>query len=279
MPTSDQLSIKDLELYKQIARKLAETGGAVLKEFWGSLFSIKDKGVAGDLVTEADQESEKQILDLLRRLCPTHDVLAEESGKHSTEASDFLWVIDPLDGTTNYAHQLPIVSVSVALIFRNQLVVGVVLNPLLDECFQAVVGGGATLNNHPIHVSGVKQLERSLLATGFPYDRLQTTDNNYVEFCRFTDRSQGVRRLGSAALDLAYVAAGRFDGYWERGCKAWDNAAGVLLVQEAGGKVTTYDGSPFDLYGERVLATNGWLHESMSEVLIKEVCNKKLHTS
>ncbi len=258
----------ELANYAKVALDLAYEGGAVLKQFWGNLSDIRDKELVGDLVTEADQESERRIIALLQRTYPAHSVLAEESGSHSGQSADFLWVIDPLDGTINYAHQYPVVSVSVALVYQGQPIVGVVYNPIQEELFQASRGGGATLNGQPIHVSTIKVLGKSLLSTGFPYDRLQNPDNNYAEFCRLTDLTLGVRRPGSAALDLAYVAAGRFDGYWERGLKPWDMAAGILLVQEAGGRVTAYDESPYDLYEQRVLASNGLVHKAISEELV-----------
>ncbi len=272
MKTS-QLAAKDLKGYAAVALALAEEGGAVLKHYWGNLHDICDKELAGDLVTEADKESERRILALLQREYPDHSALAEESGQHAKHKSDFpsdfLWIIDPLDGTTNYAHQYPVVAVSVALVFRGQPVVGVVLNPLQGELYQATIGSGATLNGQTIKVSAARNLAKSLLASGFAYDRRQTADNNYAEFCHLTNLTQGVRRGGSAALDLAYVAAGRCDGYWERGIKAWDIAAGSLLVQEAGGMVTGYDGAPLDLYGGRILATNGHLHPALSAELLR----------
>lgn len=260
-------STLDFNYYLNIAKQAAHLGGEVLKRYWLNVQDVRDKSIAGDIVTEADKKSEEKILAFLRQTCPTHQILAEESGEHPSSEQEFLWVIDPLDGTVNYAHGFPIVSVSIALLFQQQPVVGVVYNPLMLEMFHAVKGKGTCLNEEAIRVSSVGTLERSLLATGFPYDRLHNKDNNYTEFMRLTDHTQGVRRAGSAALDLAYVAAGRFDGYWERGIQPWDVAAGVLLVQEAGGMVTGYDKSPFDLYGRKVLATNGKLHTALSEML------------
>lgn len=265
-----KLSPKDLHSFAQIAWSLAEAGGIILKKFWGNLARIDEKGGAGDIVTEADKQAEKEILSLLKKECPHHAILAEESGTHAGEQSDFLWLIDPIDGTVNYAHQYPYVSVSIALLFCGQPMVGVVFNPILNELFQATAGMGATLNGSSIKTSEIKTVSKSLLASGFPYDRNQTSDNNYAEFCHLTSLTQGVRRAGSAALDLAYVAAGRFDGYWERGIKPWDVAAGALLVLEAGGKVSGYDGGALDLTKvERILATNGHLHQALSNELVK----------
>lgn len=260
---------KDLTSLVQIAEAIAETGGAVLNEYWGKIHHSKDKEQVGNIVTEADEVSEQRIFSLLKSECPQHQILSEESGSLNKGNSDYLWIIDPLDGTVNYSHQYPIVSVSVALAFKGQVIVGIVYNPILNEWFQAVRGQGAFFNDQPLHVSKVAHLEKSLLATGFAYDRRETKDNNYAEFSHLTDQSQGVRRGGSAALDLAYVAAGKFDGYWERGIQPWDVAAGSLLVEEAGGKVSGYDGSVLDLNSGRILASNTLLHEKLITELKK----------
>jgi myo-inositol-1(or 4)-monophosphatase len=181
----------------------------------------------------------------------------------------FLWAVDPLDGTTNFAHRYPAFAVSIGLLIDGEPAVGVVYEPLRDELFFAARGLGAFLNYRPIRVSATEGLAKSLLVTGFAYDRRETDDNNYAEFCHFTHLSQGVRRGGSASLDLAYVAAGRLDGYWERGLSPWDIAAGIVLVREAGGTVSAYDGSPFDIDSGRILASNGLLHTAMINELAK----------
>ncbi len=253
--------------YLNHATESALQAGEVLKKYWGKLLNIKQKGFAWDLVTEADDESERVILDLLKNLYPTHSICSEEYGILENADSDYCWMVDPLDGTTNYTHQYPWVSISIALLFKGAPIAAVVYNPIMQELFQASKGKGALLNGKRIQVSQVASLEHSLLATGFAYDRKENTDNNYVEFCHITQHSQGVRRGGSAALDLAYVAAGRLDGFWERGLKTWDIAAGVLLIEEAGGKVTSYEGQPVDLATGRLLASNGNIHEA----LIKEL--------
>lgn len=264
-----QLSTNQLNELAAFALSLAEEGAKVLLHFWGNLKNVSDKEGAGNLVTEADKESERRILDLIQKHYPHHAVLAEETGAHKVQEADFLWVIDPLDGTTNYAHQYPVAAVSVGLVYRGQPVVGVIYNPMLKELFQGQRGKGATLNGQKIHVSTTKTIQKSLLASGFAYDRCETRDNNYAEFCHLTNLSQGVRRAGSASLDMAYVAAGRFDGYWERGIKPWDIAAGTVIVEEAGGKVSAYDGTHLDLYSGRVLATNGQIHHQLSNELLR----------
>lgn len=260
------ISSKELNALGHFAINLAKEGGKVLLQYWGKVKGT-DKQIAGDLITEADKETEQHIVSILQKEYPSHAILAEESGSTKDLDSDFLWIIDPLDGTTNYAHQYPVFSISIALLFQGQLIVGVVYNPIQDELFHAIKEEGAFLNGSPLYVSKVEKISQSLLASGFPYDRLHNPDNNYAEFCRLTDLSQGVRRAGSAAIDLAYVAAGRFDGYWEKGIKSWDIAAGILLVLEAGGKVSAYDGSPYDIYAGRIMASNGIIHQEFSHVL------------
>ncbi|MCS7226086.1 MAG: inositol monophosphatase [Gloeomargarita sp. SKYB31] len=264
----DTISQEELAIYLDIATEAAWAGAAVLQTYWGKLAEIEEKGRSGDLVTAADRESEAAILAVLQRHFPTHSILAEESGWQTTRPQpEFLWAVDPLDGTTNFAHQYPLYSVSVGLLFQGEPVVGVVLDPLRQELFRAARGLGATRNRQPMQVSRTDTLERSLLVTGFAYDRRETPDNNYAEFCHLTHRCQGVRRGGSAAIDLAYVACGRLDGYWERGLSPWDITAGIVLVREAGGLVTAYDGQPVDVFSGRLLATNGWIHAALSYAL------------
>lgn len=263
---------KDLSSLSEFAIALACAGGQVLQYYWGKIQSVSDKDITGDLVTEADKESERTILALLQREYPQHEVLAEESANldeasQKLASSEFLWVIDPLDGTTNYSHHYPVVAVSVGLLYRGQPIVGAIYNPIQKELFQAAQGKGATLNGDPIQVSDTSSLATSLLATGFPYNRRTTQDNNYAEFCHLTHLTHGVRRGGAAALDLAYVAAGRLDGYWELGIKPWDIAAGIIIVKESGGVVTAYDGSPLDLFSGRILASNGRIHKALVEEL------------
>lgn len=256
-----------LPQWLHLATQAAQQGGSILKKFWGNLQEIREKDFPGDLVTEADQQSEKTIIQWISHHFPNHQILAEESGL-SRKESEFMWAIDPLDGTTNYAHQYPMVAVSIGLLHQGEPLLGVVYNPFTEELFQAAKGYGAQLNQRPLAVSNISHLKNSLLATGFAYDRRDTLDNNYVEFCHFTHLTQGVRRAGAASLDLAYVACGRLDGYWERGLKPWDIAAGAILVKEAGGHVSDYKLSPLQLESGRILATNGHLQSAMSQELM-----------
>lgn len=260
-------SDSDLTKWLEIATQTALQAGAVLKKYWGNLKDIQEKDFPGDLVTEADKQSESLIVHMLAQAFPDHQILGEESGV-SLPPSDFVWAVDPLDGTTNYAHQYPMVAVSIGLLYQQESILGVIYNPLTEELYQAAKGWGAKLNGQSIKVSRTATLRESLLATGFAYDRRETTDNNYAEFCHFTNLSQGVRRAGAASLDLAYVACGRVDGYWERGLKLWDMAAGIILVQEAGGQVSAYDLTPVNLASGRLLATNGHLQMLMSHELM-----------
>jgi myo-inositol-1(or 4)-monophosphatase len=260
---------EQLQIFLDIATAAALDAGAIVQSYWGNLNAIEEKGRPGDLVTAADKASEKAILEVLRRHVPEHGILAEESGKLGDSSSQYLWAIDPLDGTTNFAHQYPPFGVSVGLLIDGIPQVGVVFDPFHNELFRAAKGLGATRNRQPIRVSETVELRNSLLVTGFAYDRRETPDNNYAEFCHLTHLTQGVRRSGSASIDLCYVSCGRLDGYWERGLSPWDLAAGVVILSEAGGKITAYDGSPWKIESGRILATNGKLHESLSQELLQ----------
>ncbi|MEB3173681.1 MAG: inositol monophosphatase family protein [Cyanobacteriota bacterium] len=255
------------QTWLEIATEAALAGGHLIASLFGHLEEIREKGQAGDLVTEADQKAEALILEILGRHCPDHAILAEESGYQGEADAPYLWAIDPLDGTTNYAHGYPVACVSIGLLVNGVPEVGVIYNPFRRELFRGAVGLGATLNRVPTRVSQTATLAQSLLVTGFAYDRRQTKDNNYAEFCHLTHLTQGVRRSGSAAIDIADVACGRLDGYWERGIKAWDIAAGVVILREAGGQVSAYDGGALDLKSGRILATNGHLHQELSQAL------------
>ncbi|MGH2567481.1 MAG: inositol monophosphatase family protein [Bacteroidota bacterium] len=251
----------------QVAIEAAVDAGRFLKRNIGRIKHIDRKlGQETNLVTEIDRKAEEMIIEKIRKRYHHHDFLGEEFGGHEKK-SEFKWIIDPLDGTTNFTHGLPIFCVSVGLERRGELILGVVYDPNFDELFTAEKGRGSFLNNRRLHVSNTKRLGESLLVTGFPYDIGSKTDSIVVHFENFLKEAQAVRRLGSAALDLCYVAAGRFDGYWEHSLNPWDMAAGVLLVQEAGGKYTDLKGFPSTIYQKSVLATNGMLHDRMVEVL------------
>ncbi|WP_267384147.1 inositol monophosphatase family protein [Cyanobacterium sp. uoEpiScrs1] len=257
----------ELEILLEVATEAVMTAGVVLQDLWGKLETIEEKDRSGDLVTEADKTAEAAILKILRRRVPQHQILAEESGLLGIDESNYLWVVDPLDGTTNYAHGYPISAVSVGLLVEGIPQVGAIYDPFRKELFRAAKGLGATLNYRPIQVSKTTELSNSLLVTGFAYDRRDTQDTNYPEFCYLTHITQGVRRTGSAALDLANVACGRFDGYWEKGLSPWDISAGVIILEEAGGKISAYDGSTLILKSGKLLATNGHIHHVLSQAL------------
>jgi len=246
------------------AMTIAREAGLLLKDRLYDRHTIDFKGEI-DIVTEADRMSEALILSAIHREYPEHDVLAEESSA-TKYGSSFRWIIDPLDGTTNYAHGYPVFCVSIALERAGEVCLGVIYNPMLDEMFSVEKGGGAYLNGQRLSVSGTKILSHSLLATGFPYDIRISKDNNINYFIEMAKKVRAIRRAGSAALDLAYVAAGRFDGFWELKLKPWDTAAGCLLVREAGGVVTDLFGLNFQLQSPHILASNGKLNQEMMAV-------------
>lgn len=219
-----------------------------------------------DLVTEVDRESERLIVEHLLSRFPGHMILAEE-GEYPQTGSTFRWIIDPVDGTTNFAHGFPWFCVSIALESFGELLAGVIYNPMHDELFTATRGGGAYLNGRRLGVSARSPLRDTLLGTGFPYDSATDPANNFSNFIAFQKAARGIRRAGAAALDLAYVAAGRLDGFWELKLKPWDVAAGVLMIREAGGVVTTFDGSAYDVSNNRIVASNGLIHGEMVAML------------
>lgn len=253
--------------YLEAAVEIAREAGRILCEEFQKPLKIAYKGEA-DLVTQADKRSEAEIVSRLKEYFPEHAVAAEEGSGREIE-SEFRWHVDPLDGTTNFAHGYPCFSVSIALARGETLLAGVVFNPFYDELFAAARGEGATLNGEPIRVSRIPSLESSLLCTGFPVKKRGQAHANIEYYRDFTLKSHGVRRDGSAALDLACVAAGRFDAFWEFGLNKWDTAAGVLLVQEAGGRVSDFDGRPYQLGGPVILATNGLVHEEVRGVALE----------
>lgn len=252
---------KELEAAKEIALK----AGALVKKMSHENFEIRKKG-AVDLVTEVDLASEKLIIEELNKRFPGQEILAEESAKEMHKAST-LWVVDPIDGTTNYAHRFPIYSVSIGFVCGGEPVAGVVYDPNSDELFAAAKDGQATLNDKPIHVSKIEVLDKALLSTGFPYDLRKNPHPTLDRFFNFTMRAQGVRRAGVASLDMCNLACGRYDGFWEVGLKPWDMAAASVILTQAGGKLSKFDDSPFDIWTPEILATNGLLHDAMREVL------------
>ncbi|RLC61434.1 MAG: inositol monophosphatase [Chloroflexota bacterium] len=253
----------------QTAVSIAHEAGALVRDRFPStaLTRIGFKGAVNP-VTETDIAAEALIVARLQAAFPDHRILAEERGGDEWRVPGSpIWLIDPLDGTNNFAHGFPHIGLSLALLVEGQPVVGVIYDPLRGETFAATAGGGATLNGRPIHVSGVERLESAFLATGFPYDRRIAPDNNVERLDHFLRRSLGVRRAGAATLDLAYVACGRLDGFWEMRLKPWDVAAGVLLVREAGGQATDAEGSPDCISGEFIIASNGHIHDQMLRVI------------
>jgi len=250
------------------AKTTAREAGAVLRTYYQRGVAAEYKGEI-DLITEADRASEALILDRIRAAYPDQAILSEENGANH-QTSRFQWIVDPLDGTTNFAHGFPAFSVTLALLVDGEVALGVTYDPLRDELFAARRGCGAWLNDRAIHVSKTPRLDRALLCTGFPYDRRTNPLNNTRQFVDFLMSSQAVLRVGSAALDLAYVACGRLDGYWEFRLNAWDYAAGVLLVREAGGQITEPDGLPLRQWSGRVVASNGLFHAAMIDVLARD---------
>ncbi len=249
--------------------KTTGRAGSIILGYYNGKFAIDKKDLRPDgidIVTDADRASESLILKAIRDEFPGHDILTEESQTEMT-GSRSLWLVDPLDGTVNFAHGFPHFSVTIALMDHGNLLAGAVYDPLKSEFFCAIKGCGAWLNRKAINVSTSMKLRSSLLGTGFPYDRAYSEDNNVAEFNRMVTRVQGVRRAGSAALDLAYVACGRLDGFWELKLKPWDQGAGMLLVEEAGGKITDRFGKPADPFANTVVATNGLIHDQVVQVL------------
>jgi myo-inositol-1(or 4)-monophosphatase len=249
-----------------IAIQAVRESGKIQKEWLRKDKKIELKGEI-NLVTEVDRRSEQRIIEIIKKAFPKHNILTEETPMANELPSPFRWIVDPLDGTTNYAHGYPCFCTSIALELAGKIVLGAIYDPLLDELFTAQQGNGAFLNNERISVSTTDRLTNALICTGFPYDVRESQENNLDHFNHFVMEAQAIRRDGSAALDLCYVAAGRFDGYWELKLYPWDVAAGKLLVEEANGRVTDFRGDPLNIYGQQIIASNGKIHQEMMRVL------------
>lgn len=253
-------------MLKATLLKAVEAGAAQLQHFFNGEFKISNKEGVNNLVTEADHAAEKAIIDIIRQDHPDHFILSEESGEIIMD-SEYKWIIDPIDGTVNFANSIPICCVSIALEKAGEMILGVVYNPLMNEMFFAQKGFGASLNDKKINVSDKTEVIKSCLVTGFPYTYLDEPNGPLQVFERFIRKGVPVRRLGSAAIDLCWVAAGRFDGFYEHKLQAWDSAAGFLIVEEAGGKVTDFEGNYYSPYQPHLLATNGNIHDEMLDVI------------
>jgi myo-inositol-1(or 4)-monophosphatase len=253
-------------MLKNTLFRAAEAGAEEILRFFSSDFKISNKEGVNNLVTEADHASEKAIIDVIREAFPHHQLLGEESGK-LVQDSNYKWIIDPIDGTVNFAHRIPLNCVSIAIEKDGEIIMGAVYNPHINEFFFAEKGCGATLNNKPVSVSNETQVLKSCLVTGFPYTYINQPNGPLDVFGKLIRKGIPVRRLGSAAIDLCWVACGRFDGFYEHKLEPWDSAAGYLIVEEAGGKVTDHENNPFSIYQHKVLATNGKIHNELSEII------------
>ncbi|MEN8904568.1 MAG: inositol monophosphatase family protein [Clostridiales bacterium] len=259
--------MNNMKNYLEVAEFAAIESGKILMKFYQNVKFINKKGEGGNLVTEADELAEKKILEIITKEFPDHKILSEESGYNNIKDSDYLWAIDPLDGTTNYSHGYPIFAVSIALLKDKKPIIGVVNVPFMNALYKAEVGKGATLNNKEICVTNSTELTESLLVTGFPYDRAIIEDNNYREYQHLSNLTHGVRRSGSAAFDLVSVASGKIDGFWENSLNLWDISAGWLIVKEAGGKVTGLDSEEIKMQNIGLIASNKTIHKELSNEL------------
>ena len=260
----------------KIAKESALIGNEILIKNYNKIQTITSKGRKGDLVTNVDLEVEEKIKDYLTKKTPDISIHAEESGK-LIKTSELTWCIDPLDGTTNYSHGYPFFGTSIGLLYKNNPILGSISVPYLNELYSACIGKGAYCNDKEIRVSNTSTLFDSLLVTGFSYDRFDIEDNNYAEFCYLTHKTRGVRRGGAAAVDLAFVASGKVDGYWERGLEIWDLAAGAIIVKEAGGVVSDYPNGEFNLSSGRILACSPKLEKELKLELSKVSPLNKQH--
>lgn len=256
-------------MLKNTLVEAARAGAAEILRFFNNEFKVTNKEGINNPVTDADHASERAIISVIRSKYPDHYILSEEAGRIVQE-SKYKWIIDPIDGTINFAHGIPLNCVSIAVEHEGEIILGAVYNPHLNELFVAEKGKGATLNDKPIKVSTQENAINACLVTGFPYTYLDMPNGPLEVFERFIRKGVPVRRLGSAAIDLCWVAAGRFDGFYEHKLETWDSAAGFLIVEEAGGKVTDFTGAPFSHYQHRILATNGRVHDDLLKVINNE---------
>jgi myo-inositol-1(or 4)-monophosphatase len=254
------------ELLKNTLLRAIHAGADVLKHYFEGTFEVRSKSSLNDLVTEVDKKAEDAIIDIIKSEFPEHFILSEEVGEMST-ASNYKWIIDPIDGTVNFAHGIPICCVSIGLEKDGIMICGAVFNPFMNELFFAERGKGAFLNNRPLKVSTNPNMESACLVTGFPYRWIDVGADPISVFERFIRLGLPVRRLGSAAIDLCWVAAGRFDGFWEYNLNPWDIAAGYLIIEEAGGRISNFNGDAYNIYDKQTLATNGRIHEQMLEII------------
>jgi myo-inositol-1(or 4)-monophosphatase len=255
-------------MIKSTLLKATKAAGLLIKEYAEKGFSINQKDGLNNPVTEADLVSEDLIISIIRAEFPDHYILTEEAGNLPTD-SNYKWIIDPIDGTVNFAHLIPLCCVSIGIEKDGEVIMGAIYNPFIDEFYFAEKGKGAFCNDKPIGVSAQKNVSLSCLVTGFPYTYVEEPNGALEVFARFVRAGVSVRRLGSAAMDLCWVACGRFDGYFEQSLKPWDSAAGFLLVNEAGGKVTNFEGEPYSPYDKKIIATNGTIHDELFEWLHK----------
>lgn len=252
---------------KEVLLHATQEAGKIILHYFNGVFKIDHKVGINNLVTEVDNHAEDKIIQIIRQRYPEHTIISEEVGE-MIQVSDYQWLIDPIDGTVNFAHGIPICCVSIGLLYKNELVLGAVFNPMMDELFFAEKGKGATLNGIPISVSTKAEFKTACLVTGFPYKWPDDSKEHPIKvFERIVLEGLPVRRLGSAAIDLCWVACGRFDGFWEYNLSAWDVAAGYLIVQEAGGRITDFDGQPYNVFEKQTLATNGLIHDQMLSVI------------
>ena len=251
---------------RDVLLEAAKAGGAVIEHYFKGVFKIENKSTVNDLVTEVDKHAETAIIDVIKKYYPGHSIISEEVGE-LIQTSDYDWIIDPIDGTVNFAHAIPICCTSIGVRHKGEMLAGAVYNPIMKELFFAEKGRGAYLNDEKISVSKKSDFKKACLVTGFPYKWPKTYEHPIKVFERFIMEGLPVRRLGSAAIDLCWVACGRFDGFWEYNLNPWDIAAGYLIVEEAGGQITNFDGDPYDVYDKETLATNGIIHEDMLKLI------------